>query len=181
MRELQRGSCVVSSSIIATPSQEKKILGIRVTTCELDFWTASELLPNVLAMAAPLVGMMADRSVFDDESMLEAVLSRAALAMAGGKLIGVLPDLLQTTDVYLPTGERGQIERIDLSSRDQINKAFTGRKQLAVGVIQWTLEVNFKDFLSAAALLAPLIKTTGKGKDSPTSSQSTSEGTSATA
>ncbi len=31
------------SSVIATPTQEKKILGFRVTTCELDFWTSSEL------------------------------------------------------------------------------------------------------------------------------------------
>lgn len=164
------------TSIIATPTMEKKILGIRVTTCELDFWTASELLPGVLGMAAPFVGMMADRSVFEDESAVEGILSRAALSMSGGRMMALIPQLLQTTSVYVPTGDRGVIENVDLSSIGQINRAFTGRKQLAVGVIKWALEVNFKDFLAAAALLAPLM-TPKTGRDSPTFNPSTPGGT----
>ncbi len=157
-----------------TPIQEKKFSGVRVTTCELDFISACDILPTVIAMGAPMAGLMNRES---DESVIEAVLSRLSIALAGANLRELLPKLLAATTVYVPTGDRGSLERVDLINEDQINKAFTGRKRLGVDVVRWALEVNFKDFLDVRALIGFVTK---KANSSPSSSPSTSGVTSDT-
>ena len=115
---------------------------------ELEFMDAADILPELTAIIAP--GYAAAQG--DDASIGKAI-SNMALALTGGRLTSLLPRLLKGTTVIVPD-EGGKLVKIDLMDARSINRAFTGRKKLAIGVVKLALEVNFRDFFDGADLAA---------------------------
>ena len=112
----------------------------KVTSVELDFMSAADLLPDLLAVIAP---------AYSSPDTGEA-LARMATQLMGGKFVQILPRLLKGTTVIVQ--DEGKNTKIDLMDTASINRAFTGRKKLAIDVIRLAIEVNFSDFFDAADL-----------------------------
>jgi hypothetical protein len=116
----------------------------KVTSVELDFMSAADLLPDLLSVIAP---------AYNADDTGEA-LARMATALMGGKFVSLLPRLLKGTTVVVQDEGKGM--KVDLVDASAINRAFTGRKKLAIDVIRLAIEVNFADFFAEADLAAAL-------------------------
>lgn len=106
---------------------------------EMEFCDAVDLFTDMTAAIAPsagaLVGGIASRGL---------ALGEIAKEVAGGKLTAYLARVLATTTLIVPS-EKLKVELIN--SREQLNKAFTGRAKLIYPAVKLALEVSFKDFL----------------------------------
>jgi hypothetical protein len=128
--------------------EDTQIDGFKVICMELEFMDAADLVPELTAVLAP--GYAAAGG--DDSSIGKAIANMAS-ALTGGKLTALLPRLLKGTTVVVPD-EGGKLIKIDLTDARNLNRAFTGRKKLAMGVVKLALEVNFRDFFDGADLTA---------------------------
>ncbi len=126
--------------------ENTKIDGFTVISTELEFMDAADLVPELTAILAP--GYAAAGA--SDASIGQAIASMA-MALTGGKLTALLPRLLKGTTVVVPD-EGDKLVKIDLIDPRALNRAFTGRKKLAMGVVKLALEVNFRDFFDGVDL-----------------------------
>jgi hypothetical protein len=126
--------------------EQTTVDGFQVITTELEFMDAADLVPELTAVLAP--GYAAAGG---DDSSIGKAIANMAMALTGGKLTALLPRLLKGTTVIVPD-EGGKLVKIDLTEPRALNRAFTGRKKLAMGVVKLALEVNFRDFFDGVDL-----------------------------
>lgn len=130
-------------------TREHMIEGFRVLSTELDFCSAADLVPELVAVVAP---------GFDIQGQTDASVGKAIAAMStslvGGKLRALLPRLLAGMQVVIPDEQR-----YELSTEKGINGAFKGRKKLGMACVKQALEDNFRDFFDGADLSALGIRT----------------------
>jgi hypothetical protein len=126
---------------------------------EMMFCDAADLLADMGAILAPAAG----RGQGDAIAM-------AASEFMGGKLSSFLLRLLSTTTVIVQDQKSIKIE---INSKDALNRAFTGRQRLAPSAVKLALEVNFAGFLDGLALIGLRIPTIATPSNSEDSSQST--------
>ena len=148
-------------------TKSETIEDIQIHSVELDFMTATDLLPDLLAIIGPAAGVEKGQITYGEAA------AAVSYALVGGKLTALLPRILCGTSMIIP-GE-GQF---DLVSREAINKALTGRKKFIFPLVKIALEVSFADFLGGLALIG--IKLPKLPTRTPSPSEDFSPSTSAT-
>lgn len=134
---------------------ERKIAGVRVISGPLDPMTALELGPEAAMVLGPALAQYpAVLASGGDLTQVGRLIVAAAAPLGKGALAALAPKLLAATAVVV--GEGAAAERIELSSADEINRAFAGdRMRALLGAIVFAGEETFGPLFAGAAALLP--------------------------
>lgn len=146
----------------ARRSRVETVEGVEIHSVELEFCDAADLLPELLAIVAPAGGVA--------NGMLNIGEAVGAMAreLVGGRLTALMPKVLAATSVLIPG-----VGLIDLTSRENLNRALSGRKKFIFPVMKLALEVSFADFLDGLKLVGITIPTLSPSADSDPSTNAT--------
>lgn len=135
-----------------------------IFSVELDFETATDLLPELLSVIGPGGGA----AQFGISHIGEAI-GMMATALCGGRLKALLPRILAGTTIVFAGDAKYELAK----GWPALNAAFTGRKQYAIAPVKLALEVNFRDFLDGFALAGIQLPTASPIEDSNPSTSAT--------
>lgn len=146
----------------ARRSRTETVEGVEIHSVELEFCDAADLLPELLAIVAPAGGVANGGLNIGDG------IAAMASALLGGRLTSLMPKVLAATTVIIPG-----VGQVDLTSRENLNRAFSGRKKFIFPAMKLALEVSFADFLDGLKLVGVTIPTLSPSADSDLSTTAT--------
>jgi hypothetical protein len=114
--------------------------GYTVYTNELPFTRAMPLLRRLALALGPAMGQLPALSGEADVSALGSLLGSAFASLSEDDMVSLPQAILQGTTIVISG------EKIELSSPQAFNKAFTSRILLAFKVMAWVVQSNFADF-----------------------------------
>lgn len=132
-------------------SKKVTIENVDITSTELAFCDAADLLPDLVAAIGPSGGAWNEGS-----GNLGDVIGMLAEKFTSGGLVRYLGRLLSCTSI-VDKDAKVKVELLD--SREKLDEAFTGRQKLVPVAVKLALEVSFKDFLEGLALAGLKIPT----------------------
>lgn len=120
--------------------QSTTIGGYTVQTNELPFTRATPLLRRLALALGPAMGQLPGLAGDADVSALGALLAAAFSNLSEDDMVSLPCAILQATTITIDG------EKIELSTAQGLNRAFTRRIMLSFQVMAWVVKANFSDF-----------------------------------
>lgn len=142
--------------------EEKEIDGLKFGTTQYAAMRGLELMGKLASSMGPALGAMSAIEGENDFEKYAPMLAIALRDLEPSKLSTLCVDILSGTTATIE--ENNKVKRVDLSSKEALDRVFSGRLMTMFKVILFALKVNFADFgfgsESAASESAPQEKTT---------------------
>jgi len=129
-------------------TEMKEIGGLRFTTTQLPAMRGFKLFTKLVKVAGPILGALGE---LDPEASMASVAGPLAAGLQNldpEEVVSLSLEILVNTSAVVTdqTGDR----KIELTTRENIDKVFNGRLRTLLEVLAFAIRVNFSDFFASS-------------------------------
>lgn len=124
--------------------EEAEIDGIKFATTQYGAMRGLELLGRLAKTVGPALGALSSADMSPDLERFAPVIAIALRDLQPSELTALTVDILSGTSATITDGDK--MRRVDLMSRESLDKVFNGRLMTMFKVLLHALKVNYSDF-----------------------------------
>jgi len=125
--------------------EEVEIDGIKFGTTQYGAMRSLELLGKLAKTIGPALGAISSADMNTDLEKFAPVLAVALRDLQPAELSDLTLDILKGTTATITDGS-GNMKRVDLMSRESLDRVFSGRLMTMFKAVMHALKVNYSDF-----------------------------------